>query len=66
MGAEFNLVSYFVARYFGLAAYGSIYDWLYTPFMVGSSIGPGRVCQFTRVVLETCKISEPGVIALVA
>jgi MFS family permease len=40
MGAEIDLISYFVARYFGLAAYGSIYGWLYTVFMVGTSIGP--------------------------
>ena len=40
MGAEIDLVSYLVARYFGLRAYGSIYGSLYTVFMVGTSIGP--------------------------
>jgi MFS family permease len=40
MGAEIDLISYFVARYFGLAAYGSIYGWLYAVFMIGTSIGP--------------------------
>jgi MFS family permease len=40
MGAEVDLISYLVARYFGLGAYGSIYGWLYAVFMVGSSIGP--------------------------
>lgn len=40
MGAEIDLISYFVARYFGLASYGSIYGWLYALFMIGTSIGP--------------------------
>jgi MFS family permease len=40
MGAEVDLISYLVARYFGLGAYGSIYGWLYAVFMVGTSIGP--------------------------
>jgi MFS family permease len=40
MGAEIDLISYLVARYFGLAAYGKIYGWLYAVFMIGTSIGP--------------------------
>jgi MFS family permease len=40
MGAEVDLISYFVARYYGLASYGSIYGWLYAIFMVGTSVGP--------------------------
>jgi MFS family permease len=40
MGAEVDLISYLVARYFGLASYGRIYGWLYAVFMVGTSIGP--------------------------
>ena len=40
MGAEIDLISYLVARYFGLVAYGRIYGWLYAVFMVGTSIGP--------------------------
>jgi predicted MFS family arabinose efflux permease len=40
MGAEIDLISYFVARYFGIVSYGRIYGWLYAVFMVGTSIGP--------------------------
>jgi MFS family permease len=40
MGAEIDLISYLVARYYGLAYYGRIYGWLYAVFMVGRSLGP--------------------------
>jgi cyanate permease len=40
MGAEVDLISYLIARYFGLIAYGRIYGWLYAVFMIGTSIGP--------------------------
>jgi MFS family permease len=40
MGAEVDLISYLVARYFGLVAYGRIYGLLYAVFMVGTSMGP--------------------------
>jgi MFS family permease len=40
MGAEIDLISYLVARYYGLSAYGRIYGVLYAVFMVGTSIGP--------------------------
>jgi MFS family permease len=40
MGAEIDLISYCVARYFGMAAYGRIYGWLYAVFMIGTAIGP--------------------------
>jgi len=40
MGAEIDLISYLVARYYGMSAYGRIYGWLYATFMVGTSVGP--------------------------
>jgi MFS family permease len=40
MGAEVDLISYFVARYFGLAHYGRIYGWFYAVFMFGTAAGP--------------------------
>jgi MFS family permease len=40
IGAEIDLISYFVVRYFGMKDYGKIYGWLYAIFMVGTSLGP--------------------------
>ncbi|MBO9711637.1 MFS transporter [Sphingomonas sp.] len=39
-GAEIDLVSYLVARYFGLAAYGRTYGILYAFVVVGTAISP--------------------------
>jgi MFS family permease len=40
MGAEVDLISYLVARYFGMVAYGRIYGWLYAVFLIGTALGP--------------------------
>ena len=40
MGAEVDLISFLVARYLGLAAYGSAYGVLYGAFVAGAAIGP--------------------------
>ncbi len=40
IGAEIDLISYFVVRYFGMKDYGKIYGWLYAIFMAGTSVGP--------------------------
>jgi len=40
IGAEIDLISYFVVRYFGMKDYGKIYGWLYAIFMAGTSLGP--------------------------
>jgi len=40
MGAEIDLISYLIPRYFGMKAYGGIYGWLYAAFMIGTSLGP--------------------------
>lgn len=40
LGAEGDLVSYLVARYFGLRAYGAIYGCQYTAFLLGVAGGP--------------------------
>lgn len=40
MGAEVDLISYLVSRYFGLNKYGVIYGSLYAIFLVGASISP--------------------------
>jgi MFS family permease len=40
MGAEGDIVPYFVSRYFGLRAFGRIYGYLFAVFMVGVGVGP--------------------------
>jgi MFS family permease len=40
IGAEIDLISYFVVRYFGMKNYGKIYGWLYAFFMAGTALGP--------------------------
>ncbi len=40
LGIEYDLMAYFVARYFGMKAYGSIYALLYVFFAVGAGFGP--------------------------
>jgi len=39
-GAEYDLLAYLVARYFGMKSYGSIYGWLYSFFALGAGLGP--------------------------
>lgn len=40
LGIEYDLMAYFVSRYFGMKAYGSIYSLLYVFFAVGAGLGP--------------------------
>jgi MFS family permease len=40
IGAEIDLVGYLVAKYFGLKAYGAIYGWQYSAFMLGVALSP--------------------------
>lgn len=39
IGAEFDLMSYFISRYFGHIAYGKIYGTIYGAFQFGGSMG---------------------------
>jgi predicted MFS family arabinose efflux permease len=39
-GAEYDLIAFLVARYFGMKSYGVIYGALYSFFAVGAGIGP--------------------------
>jgi MFS family permease len=39
-GAEYDLLAFMVARYFGMKSYGSIYGALYGFFALGAGIGP--------------------------
>lgn len=40
LGAEVDLLAYFVSRYFDLKAFGSLYSWILLAFGIGSAIGP--------------------------
>jgi MFS family permease len=39
-GAEYDLLAFIVARYFGMKSYGSIYGALYSFFALGAGVGP--------------------------
>lgn len=40
IGAEVDLLGYFIARYFGMGSYGRLYGTLFAVFAVGSGISP--------------------------
>ena len=40
LGAELDLMSFLIARYFGLAQFGRIFGWLYFAFVFASGLGP--------------------------
>ncbi len=51
LGAEVDLIAYFVSRYCGLKHYGKLYAVVYAMFIVGNSIGPfvaGKIFDATK------------------
>ena len=40
LGVEYDLMAYFVARYFGMRSYTAIYGILYVSFALGAGLGP--------------------------
>ena len=40
IGAEVDLMAFFISRYFGLKAYGTIYGVTFTLFNIGTGLGP--------------------------
>jgi MFS family permease len=40
MGAEGDLLPYFVSRYFGIRSFGQVYGYLFAVFMIGVGVGP--------------------------
>ncbi len=40
IGAEIDLMAYFIGRYFGLGAYATIYGLLFAVFTIGTGVGP--------------------------
>jgi MFS family permease len=49
LGAEYNLISYLSARYFGFKSYGSIYGALFAVFCVGQAVLPPLIGEIHRV-----------------
>ncbi|MBF8721786.1 MFS transporter [Pseudomonas guariconensis] len=43
LGAEFELIAYFVSRYFGLKNYGVIYGIMFSAFSLGAGAGPALI-----------------------
>lgn len=40
LGAEVDLIAFFISRYLGMRAFGEIYGYLFAVFMFGSGLGP--------------------------
>lgn len=40
IGAEVDLMAFFVSRYFGLRAFAQIYGWMFGIFTIGTGLGP--------------------------
>jgi predicted MFS family arabinose efflux permease len=40
LGIEYDLMAYFVSRYFGMRSYGGAYALLYVAFSIGAGLGP--------------------------
>ena len=40
IGAEIDLMAFFISRYFGLKAYGKIYGVMFALFNIGTGLGP--------------------------
>jgi MFS family permease len=43
IGSEFDLLAYFVSRYFGLRAYATVFGWNFGMVALGAAIGPVMV-----------------------
>jgi MFS family permease len=40
IGAQTNIMSFLIGRHFGLVAYGTIYGYMYSAFIIGASVSP--------------------------
>ncbi len=40
IGAEFDVMGFFVSRYFGPRSFGEINGWMYSAYKLGASTGP--------------------------
>jgi len=39
-GAEFDIIAFLAAKYFGMKSYSKIYSWLYMAFAIGAAVAP--------------------------
>jgi MFS family permease len=72
-GAEYDLLAYMVARYFGMKSYGSIYGALYSFFALGAGVGPvvfganfDRTHAYTESLHAACGLFIIPAIALLS
>lgn len=42
-GAESDVIAIFISRYFGQRAFGAIYGWMLSAFILGSAVGPAAL-----------------------
>ena len=61
IGAEFDVLSYFVSRYFGLLSFGLIFGLLFAAFELGAGLGPAllgwcfdRTGEYTLALWAMC------------
>jgi MFS family permease len=65
LGAELDLMSFLIARYFGLAQFGRIFGWLYFAFVFASGLGPlwvGAVRDATGSYSATLAAAATGLV----
>lgn len=60
IGAETDLLGYLVARYFGLINFGQVYGYIFSAFMLGTSVGP----LFLGVIFDTAGSYDIGLVIL--
>ena len=61
IGAEIDLMAFFISRYFGLKAYGKIYGVMFMLFNVGTGLGPalsGRAFDLFHSYFEIFMVYE--------
>lgn len=66
VGAEFDLVAYLCARYFGFRSYGRLYGILYSSVLVGTAISPllyARIFELTGAYTAALWIAIIGLLA---
>ncbi len=58
LGAEFDLLSYFISRYLGLKVYGKIYGLMYSAFSLGA--GSGIAAYHFIATAQAASMRDPG------
>jgi cyanate permease len=65
-GAEFDLIAYLCAKYFGMRHYGKIYAWQWASFTLAAGAGPlvfGRIFDATGAYSTALTVSAVAMVA---